>query len=106
MKMFEIFKKKKAAWNVFNVFEKLDNTRGRDKVYFVRIEKGKRASWTTGPFGEIKKRRGSENQLTIEESVAAYTEDITQAEKFKTKKAAEIVIAENQILKFCQIEKV
>lgn len=82
------------------------NTRGRDKVYFVRIEKGKRASWTTGPFGEIKKRRGSENQLTIEESVAAYTEDITQAQKFKTKKAAESVIAENQILKFCHIEKV
>ena len=82
------------------------NTRGKGKVYFVKVEKSKKALWTTGPYGEIKKRRGSENQLTIEESVAAYTEDITQAEKFKTKKAAESVIAENKILKFCHIEEV
>jgi hypothetical protein len=81
------------------------NTRGKGKVYFVKVEKSKKALWTTGPYGEIRKKRGGELQTVHEESVVVYTEDIQKAEQFETRKAAENVIAENSILRFCQVVK-
>jgi hypothetical protein len=82
------------------------NARGKGKVYFVKIEKSKKAIWTTGPYGEIRKKRGNENQTTFEESVAVYTEDVQKAATFETREAAESVIAENSILQFCQVVKI
>ena len=81
------------------------NTRGKGKVYFVKVEKSKKAIWTTGPYGEIRKKRGNETQTTFEESVAVYQEDIQKAAKYETREAAESVIAENSILQFCHIEE-
>ena len=81
------------------------NSRGKEKVYFVKVEKSKRTIWTLGPYGEIRKKRGGELQTVHEESVAVYTEDVRKAAKFETRKAAESVIAENSILRFCQIEE-
>jgi len=81
------------------------NTRGKGKVYFVKVEKSKKALWTTGPYGEIRKKRGSEMHTTHEESVAVYTEDVQKAAKYETREAAESVIAENSILQFCQVVK-
>jgi len=82
------------------------NTRGREKVYFVKVEKSKKAIWTTGPYGEIRKKRGGELQTTHEESVVVYTEDVQKAAKYETREAAENVIAENSILRFCQVVKI
>ena len=81
------------------------NTRGKGKIYFVKVEKSKKTLWTTGPYGEIRKKSGGELQTVHEESVAVYAEDVQKAAKFKTRKAAESVIAENSILQFCHIEK-
>ena len=81
------------------------NARGKGKVYFVKVEKSKKALWTTGPYGEIRKKRGGELQTMHEESVAVYTEDAQKAATFETKEAAESAIAENSILQFCHIEK-
>ena len=80
------------------------NARGKGKVYFVKVEKSKKALWTTGPYGEIRKKRGGELQTVHEESVAVYTEDVQKAATYETREAAESVIAENSILRFCQIE--
>ena len=82
------------------------NARGKGKVYFVKIEKNKKAIWTIGPYGEIRKKRGGELQTVHEESVVVYTEDVHKAEQFETRKAAENVIAENSILRFCQVVKI
>ena len=82
------------------------NTRGKGKVYFVKVEKSKKALWTTGPYGEIRKKRGGELQTMHEESVAVYTEDAQKAATFETKEAAESVITENLILQFCQVVKI
>ena len=82
------------------------NTRGKGKVYFVKVEKSKKALWTTGPYGEIRKKRGGELQTVHEESVAVYTEDVQKAAKYETREAAESVIAENPILRFCQVVKI
>ena len=82
------------------------NARGKGKVYFVKVEKSKKALWTTGPYGEIRKKRGGELQTTHEESVVVYTEDVQKAAKYETREAAENVIAENSILRFCQVVKI
>lgn len=82
------------------------NARGKGKVYFVKVEKSKKALWTTGPYGEIRKKRGDEMHTTHEESVVVYTEDVQKAAKFETREAAESVIAENSILRFCQVVKI
>lgn len=81
------------------------NTRGKGKVYFVKVDKSKKAIWTTGPYGEIRKKRGGELQTVHEESVAVYTEDVQKAATYETREAAESVIAENSILQFCHIEE-
>ena len=81
------------------------NARGKGKVYFVKVEKSKKALWTTGPYGEIRKKRGGELQTVHEESVAVYTEDVQKAATFETREAAEAVIVENSILQFCHIEE-
>ena len=81
------------------------NTRGKGKVYFVKVEKSKKALWTTGPYGEIRKKSGGELQTVHEESVAVYTEDVQKAATYETREAAERVIAENSILRFCQVVK-
>jgi len=81
------------------------NTRGREKVYFIKVEKSKKALWTTGPYGEIRKKRGGEMHTTHEESVAVYTEDVQKAATYETREAAEAVITENSILRFCQVVK-
>ena len=82
------------------------NTRGKGKVYFVKVQKSKKAIWTTGPYGEIRQKRGGEMHTTHEESVVVYTEDVQKAAKFETREAAESVIAENSILRFCQVVKI
>ena len=82
------------------------NTRGKGKVYFVKVEKSKKALWTTGPYGEIRQKRGGELQTVHEESVAVYTEDVQKAAKYETREAAESVIADNLILRFCQVVKI
>ena len=82
------------------------NTRGKGKVYFVKVEKSKKALWTTGPYGEIRKKRGGELQTVHEESVAVYTEDVQKAATYETREAAESMIAENSILRFCQEVKI
>jgi len=82
------------------------NTRGKGKVYFVKVEKSKKALWTTGPYGEIRKKRGGELQTVHEESVAVYTEDVQKAATYETRDAAESVIVENSILQFCQVVKI
>ena len=82
------------------------NTRGKGKVYFVKVEKSKKALWTTGPYGEIRKKRGGELQTVHEESVAVYTEDVKKAATFETRESAESVITENSILRFCQVVKI
>ena len=82
------------------------NARGKGKVYFVKVEKSKKALWTTGPYGEIRKKRGGELQTVHEESVSVYTEDVQKAATFETREAAESVIAENSILQFCQVVKI
>lgn len=82
------------------------NTRGNGKVYFVKIQKSKKMIWTLGPYGEIRKKRGGELQTVHEESVVVYTEDIQKAEQFETREVAENVIAENSILRFCQVVKI
>jgi len=82
------------------------NARGKGKVYFVKVEKSKKALWTTGPYGEIRKKRGGELQTVHEESVAVYTEDVQKAATYETRDAAEAVIAENSILQFCQVVKI
>lgn len=82
------------------------NARGKGKVYFVKVEKSKKALWTTGPYGEIRKKRGGELQTVHEESVAVYTEDVQKAATYETREAAERVIAENSILQFCQEVKI
>ncbi len=82
------------------------NARGKGKVYFVKVEKSKKALWTTGPYGEIRKKRGGELQTVHEESVAVYTEDVQKAATFETREAVESVIAENSILQFCQAVKI
>ena len=81
------------------------NTRGKGKVYFVKVEKSKKAIWTTGPYGEIRKKRGGEMHTTHEESVVVYTEYVQKAATYETREAAESVIAENSILRFCQVVK-
>jgi len=81
------------------------NARGKGKVYFVKVEKSKKALWTTGPYGEIRKKRGGELQTVHEESVAVYAEDVQKAATYETREAAEAVIAENSILRFCQVVK-
>ena len=82
------------------------NTRGKGKVYFVKIQKSKKTIWTLGPYGEIRQKRGGEMHTTHEESVVVYTEDAQKAEQFETIEAAEAVIAENSILRFCQVVKI
>ena len=82
------------------------NARGKGKVYFVKIQKSKKAIWTTGPYGEIRKKRGGELQTVHEESVAVYTEDVKKAAIYEAREAAESVIAENSILQFCQVVKI
>lgn len=82
------------------------NARGKGKVYFVKVEKSKKALWTTGPYGEIRKKRGGELQTVHEESVAVYTEYVKKAATYETREAAENVIAENSILRFCQVVKI
>ena len=82
------------------------NARGKGKVYFVKVEKSKKALWTAGPYGEIRKKSGGELQTVHEESVAVYTEDVQKAAKYETREAAESVIAENAILQFCQVVKI
>ena len=82
------------------------NARGKGKVYFVKIQKSKKAIWTTGPYGEIRKKRGGELQTVHEESVAVYTEDVQKAAIYEAREAAESVIAENSILQFCQVVKI
>jgi len=82
------------------------NARGKGKVYFVKVQKSKRTIWTLGPYGEIRKKRGGELQTVHEESVAVYTEDVQKAAKYETREAAESVIAENSILRFCQVVKI
>ena len=82
------------------------NARGKGKIYFVKVEKSKKAIWTTGPYGEIRKKRGGELQTVHEESVAVYTEDVQKAATFETREAVESVIAENSILQFCQAVKI
>ena len=81
------------------------NTRGKGKVYFVKIQKSKKTIWTLGPYGEIRQKRGGELQTVHEESVAVYTEDVQKVAKYETREAAENVIAENSILQFCQVVK-
>ena len=81
------------------------NSRGKEKVYFVKVEKSKKALWTTGPYGEIRKKRGGELQTVHEESVAVYTEVVQKAATYETREVAESVIAENSILQFCHIEE-
>ncbi len=81
------------------------NTRGLGKVYFVKVEKSKKAICTTGPYGEIRKKRGGELLTVHEESVAVYTEDVQKAAKYETREAAEAVIVDNSILRFCQVVK-
>lgn len=82
------------------------NARGKGKVYFVKVQKSKKALWTTGPYGEIRKKRGGELQTVHEESVAVYTEDVQKAAKYETREAAEAVIVDNSILRFCQVVKI
>jgi hypothetical protein len=82
------------------------NARGKGKVYFVKVQKSKKAIWTTGPYGEIRKKRGGELQTVHDESVAVYMEDVRKAAKYETREVAESVIAENSILQFCQVVKI
>ena len=82
------------------------NTRGKGKVYFVKIQKSKKTIWTLGPYGEIRQKRGGELQTVHEESVAVYTEDVQKAATYETREAAEAVITENSILQFCQVVKI
>jgi len=81
------------------------NARGKGKVYFVKIQKSKKTIWTLGPYGEIRQKRGGELQTVHEESVAVYTEDVQKAATYETREAAEAVITENSILRFCQVVK-
>ena len=82
------------------------NARGKGKIYFVKVEKSKKAIWTTGPYGEIRKKRGGELQTVHEESVAVYAEDVQKAATYETRESAESVITENSILRFCQVVKI
>ena len=82
------------------------NTRGKGKIYFVKVEKSKKTLWTTGPYGEIRKKSGGELQTVHEESVAVYAEDVQKAATYETRESAESVITENSILRFCQVVKI
>ena len=82
-----------------------------NKLYLTGIEKGKCAVWDTDGLGQMvckvkritRKDTGNEKGIQV---VGHYKPDARDARKFRTVEAAQKMIDENPVLRFCRVEEV
>lgn len=84
---------------------------GNNKLYLTDVKRSRAAIWDVDgegrtvmiPGNKVRRRPENENCYHV---TGSYKPDIASARKFRTREAAEKLIEENPVLRFCRVEEV